>query len=103
MFIATKKDWVLFQQKLPDWQERFMGRLCQEYVTLLTSEMENSEKFHSLEKQIRKDKKLPGVTFTISKGEMEYNLLELLQGQVITMEDLAEFSEGLKKWLQQLV
>ena len=28
----TKEDWSLFQTLLPQWQERFMSRLCDKYA-----------------------------------------------------------------------
>lgn len=33
---TTKADWKLFQEKLPIWQEKFMKKLNNEYIQLLT-------------------------------------------------------------------
>ena len=32
----SEKDWKLFRSKIVDWQEAYMEKLNQEYVTILT-------------------------------------------------------------------
>ena len=32
MVEVSKRDWKLFREKLPGWQESYMERLCKEYV-----------------------------------------------------------------------
>ena len=41
----TKKDWVLFREKIADWQEAYMDKLNKEYIELLNGEGTPSEKF----------------------------------------------------------
>jgi len=53
----TKKDWVLFREKIADWQEAYMDKLNKEYIELLNGEGTPSEKFWTLEERIRNDKK----------------------------------------------
>ena len=53
MIEISKRDWKLFREKLPKWQEDYMERLCREYVELLTSDAKGSEKFWALEKRIK--------------------------------------------------
>jgi len=31
----SEKDWKLFRQKLPQWQESHMEKLCKEYLEIL--------------------------------------------------------------------
>jgi len=45
----TKKDWVLFREKIADWQEAYMDKLNKEYIELLNGEGTPSEKFWTLE------------------------------------------------------
>lgn len=53
----SKKDWKLFQEKLPDWQENYMEGLIKDYVDFLRSNTKHaSEKFWELEKRIKEDK-----------------------------------------------
>ena len=52
-----EKDWKLFRQKLPGWQEAYMTRLCEEYMELLRSKKKGSERFWELEKRIKEDQK----------------------------------------------
>ena len=72
-------------------------RLNREYIELLSSDTEPEEKFWALEKRIRKDKKSPGVIIELSKSEMFYNLIDLLNCSVITLDDLEGFSDELKE------
>ena len=53
----SKKDWKLYREKLPGWQERYMEGLVKEYIDILSSdEKEASDKFWELEERIKKDK-----------------------------------------------
>ena len=47
MVEVSKRDWKLFREKLPGWQESYMERLCKEYVELLTCDKKGSERFLS--------------------------------------------------------
>lgn len=93
----TKKDWKLFREKLPEWQEAYMERLCQEYIEILNRDENASDRFWTLEKRIWKDKKKAGVQVEMSRSEMIYNIMSLLKEGAIQMEDLKEFSEELKE------
>ena len=88
----SKKDWKLFQAKVPEWQERYMEQLEKSYITLLNSPGYASEHFWELEKRIREDRKHPGVKMQLQKSEMAWDTVSLLQHGVITMDDLNEFS-----------
>ena len=45
-----KSDWKLFQERVPGWQEHYMERLIKEYVELLNSPVNASDRFWKLEK-----------------------------------------------------
>ena len=92
----TKKDWALFREKISDWQEAYMNKLNKEYIELLSGEGRPSEKFWTLEERIRKDKKDTGVQLKMSRSNCIPNIISLLNEEVITMEDLDEFSDELK-------
>ena len=53
----SEKDWKLFRQKLPKWQERHMEKLCRDYLEILHKNTQPSERFWELDKRIREDKK----------------------------------------------
>lgn len=93
----TKKDWVLFREKISDWQEAYMNKLNKEYIELLSGEGRPSEKFWTLEERIRNDKKDTGVQLKMSRSNCIPNIISLLNEEVITMEDLDEFSDELKE------
>ena len=42
----SKKDWKLYREKLPGWQERYMEKLVKEYIEMLSNDDKPaSEKF----------------------------------------------------------
>ena len=93
----TKKDWALFREKISDWQEAYMNKLNKEYIELLSGEGRPSEKFWTLEERIRNDKKDTGVQLKMRRSNCIPNIISLLNEEVITMEDLDEFSDELKE------
>ena len=99
---VSKKDWALYRERLPVWQERYMERLIAQYKVLIDSEAPASDKFWELEKHIRADKKKPGVEVEMSKQEMIYQIVELFHDKVITLSDLEGFSENLISTVQIL-
>ena len=90
---TSKADWKLFREKIGDWQEAYMERLVKQYIKLLSSEKDASDKFWALDERLKKDKKRPGVQLELNKSEMECDLARLIKDKVITMDDLAEFSD----------
>jgi hypothetical protein len=93
----TKNDWKLFRVRIVDWQEAYMDKLNKEYIALLNADANASDKFWELEKRIRKDKRKPGVILKMSKQDLIIDLVSLINDNVIGMEDLEEFSDGLKE------
>lgn len=89
----TEKDWKLFRKKAPDWQEAFMEKLTREYLELLSSEEEASEKFWKLEERIREDKKKCGVQMEMKRSNLIFNVVSLIGEGAVSMEELHEFSE----------
>ena len=97
---VSKKDWALYRERLPVWQERYMERLIAQYKALIDGEAPASDKYWELEKRIRADKKKPGVVVEMSKQEMIYQIVELLHDKTITLSDLDGFSEDLISTVQ---
>ena len=93
----TKRDWSLFRSKIDDWQEAYMGRLCDEYIELLSGDGDPSEKFWQLDKRIRSDKRNPGVRIEMTRTNFLYNVIALINNDVISVEDLEDFSDELKE------
>ncbi|MGM9946583.1 multidrug transporter [Floccifex sp.] len=94
---CSKQDLKIFKSKIKIWQENYMERLIQEYIKLLNEEKTASEKFWTLEEQIQKDKKKPGVFMTLRPSNMIVDIVNLIDDGVITMEDLEEFSDDVKE------
>lgn len=99
---VSKKDWKMFQEKLPDWQEAYMERLLKEYIKLLQKKSNASDRFWELEKRSKQDKKNPGVQLRIEKSETIYNIVYLIRLEVIKIEDIAEFSDELKQEVERI-
>ena len=91
----SKPDWKLFQEKLPQWQEQYMGRLLEDYIALLSGSGNPSDRFWKLEKRIKDDKKDPGVQMRLDKGEAVWDIACLVNRKVISMDDLNGFSADL--------
>ena len=94
---VSKSDWKLFRERVVDWQEAYMERLVKEYMDLLDGAENASDKFWKLEERIKKDKKHPGVMLELSKGNMIFNIVALINSDVIITADLADFSDELKE------
>ena len=93
----SKRDWTLFREKLSGWQEAYMGRLLQEYAALISGDGNASERFWALDKQMREDKRSPGVQVMMRKGDMVYILADLLRDGVVESADLNDFSGELRE------
>ena len=92
-----KRDWKLFLKKLPYWQENYMNKLNKEYIKLLLENKKASTLFWELDKKIKEDKKSYGVIIRgVSKSEFDYYICGMLNDEVITMDDLTDFSEEFK-------
>ena len=81
---VNEKDWKLFRSRIPDWQEALSG------------EGNPSDKFWALEERIRQDKKDSGVQAEMSRSNMKFILMDLLDEGAITAEDLDGFSDDLR-------
>ena len=94
----SKKDWKLYREKLPGWQERYMEKLVKEYIEMLSNDDKPaSEKFWTLEKRIKNDRKHPGVLIEVRKSNALYDIIRFIALDFITYDDIADFSEELKQ------
>ena len=105
MYQVEKKDWKLFREKLPEWQEAYMERLIKEYAELLNGDTSASERFWALDKRIRADRQSLGVRVNeVSRSKLQNILTGLIIENVIAEDDLQDFSEELwkstRQWLQ---
>ena len=96
MMEVSKADWKLFRSRSADWQEAYMERLIKEYAELLNGEGAASDKFWELEKRIKNDKRNPGVLIELHKQDVPYDLVQLINLGVITVDELEGFSEDMK-------
>ena len=90
-----KSDWKRFRERLPEWQENYMERLIEEYISFLQSDAQASTKFWEMEKRIKQDKRRPGVQLTLEKRNVDFDLLHLINDGVIGLNDLEGFSQEL--------
>ncbi len=94
---VSKNDWKLFRTRIAVWQEAYMECLVKEYIDLLSGAENASDKFCKLEERVKKDKKHPGVMLELSKGDMIFDIVALINQGVITTEDLEGFSDELRE------
>lgn len=95
MVEISKKDWKLFRERVPEWQENYMEHLIKEYIKLLSAPGNASDHFWELDKRIKKDRKHPGVILEMTKSDAIWNIALLVKYKVITLNDLQGFSEDL--------
>ncbi|MCI7792394.1 MAG: multidrug transporter [Lachnospiraceae bacterium] len=91
----SKRDWKLFRERIPEWQEHYMERLVKEYIKLLSSPGNASDHFWELEERMKKDKKHPGVMIELNKSDAIWDIALLVKKKVITLVDLEGFSGDL--------
>ena len=100
----SKKDWKLFREKLSDWQEKYIEGLIKEYVNYLNDDTKHaSEKFWGLEKRIKKDRHHQGVIMEMSKSEGIWDIVCLIRLNVITYDDLSDFSDELRQEVKRIL
>ena len=97
MLDINEKDWRLFKEKMPNWQERYMACLNEEYMEILSADVPASFKFWQLEKRINRDKRNTGVIAEMKRSNMYFYIVDLLKQGIITANDLDGFSEELVK------
>ena len=91
--LVLEKDWKLFRKRLPEWQERHMQSLLDEYAAIIAGDGNPSTKFWELKERLKKDVRHVGVQAEMSRSRMVLNLMSLLHEKVITMSDLDGFSK----------
>ena len=101
---VNEKDWKLFRNKLIDWQENFIEKTIEKYKELLNKNIKASKKFWELDKLIKKDKKQSGImVYDIRRSNMVNEIIELIQEKAIKVDDLEEFSDELKIYINNIV
>lgn len=95
MIEISKRDWKLFREKVPEWQEHYMEELTKKYIELLSSPGNASDHFWELEKRVKRDKKHPGVLLEMNKSEAIWDIAAFIRYKVISFEDLEGFSNDL--------
>ena len=73
MYSVKESDWKLFRKLLPEWQERFMGRLHGEYATMIAGQEHASDRFWKLQKRLQKDVRKVGVQADMRRSVMDTN------------------------------
>lgn len=62
-----------------------------------------STKFWELEKRIKQDKKSPGVLIDMRRSTAINNIVSLVLGEVIALDELEDFSDDLKEVVKFIV
>lgn len=98
---VAESDWRLFKKMLPQWQERYMEKLVDQYIEILNGSGEASSRFWALEERINRDKLSSGVIANdIRRSTMHREIANLLIDNVITLNDLEGFTEEIKSYAQ---
>lgn len=95
-----ESDWKLFRKLIPVWQERYITKLNKEYIGILIQDKNSSTIFWELNDRIKKDRNSPGVIIEMSRSLLVENLISLIKHNVITLDELNDFSEETKESIQ---
>lgn len=100
---AKESDWKLFRKRIVGWQERYMQSLLDEYAGIIASDAQPSTRFWELERRLKQDVRCVGVQATMSRSTMFLNLLRLLNEKAISMADLEDFSDELRRTIDEIL
>ena len=101
---VAESDWKMFKKLLPEWQERHMEKLIDQYIEILSGSGEASNRFWALEERINRDKLSSGVLANdIRRSTMHREIANLLIDSVITLDDLDGFTEDIKSYAQHWI
>lgn len=100
---VKESDWKLYKSRIDNWQEHYMEKLCKEYIALLSSDSQASDRFWTLDERLKADKKKRGVLVRNSRSEMFDNIFSLICEGAITEADLDGFSDELKESMHFLL
>lgn len=99
-----QRDWILFKDRLPIWQNKHIESLVDQYLEILTDgSSAPADKFWQLEKRIREDKKNPGVIVEMSRDNVIGTIVSLLRDETIAWDDLDGFSDTLRERIRFFV
>lgn len=94
----SDKDWELFCEKLPDWKEKHIQGIIDEYMKLLSDDTRSaSDRFWELCERTKHDETSPGVIMVNNQSESIWNIACLISENVITHDDLSGFSDRLQQ------
>ena len=85
---SSKRDWLLFRNKVAGWQEAYIGRLNKEYIELLRGDDSEADKFWKLCKRIREDRRCAGVQISMRGSDPLPIICRMINEGVITLVDL---------------
>lgn len=95
--MSEESDWKLFRKKLPQWQERHMQKLLDDYAAIIAAPRLASDRFWALENRLRRDVRHTGVRAEMRRSRMHQNIARLLNEGSITVEDLEDFTDEIKE------
>ena len=100
---VAERDWRLFKELLPKWQEHYMEKLINQYIEILNGDGDASERFWALEEQINRDRRCCGVMMEdIRRSTMRRQIASLLFDDVISLSDLDGFTEDVRDYARRL-
>ena len=93
----SKRDWILFREKIAGWQEAYIGRLNREYIELLSRDGPETEKFRELDRRLHRDKNRVGVQTEMRSSGLLADLCRLINEGAIVYDALDGVSEELRE------
>jgi hypothetical protein len=98
---SKEKDWKLYKKNIGAWQERYIDKILEEYKEIIDRKEVASKRFWNLYHRIKDDLENPGVLIaSASRNNLKDIILSLYSHNVITFEELNDFSDEIKDYIK---
>lgn len=81
----------------------YRDKLNKEYIEILNQNEDASTIFWQLYNRIKKDRTNPGVILEIRRSLLTENIVSLINNNIITFDDLNEFSDEMKETIKIII
>lgn len=101
---TSDADWSLFCENLPKWKEKYIQGIIDKYIQLLNDAAKSaSDRFWELQDRVKHDENSPGAIMGTNQSEAVWNIICLVRENVISFDELLEFSDELQREVRRKV
>ena len=101
MYEVKEKDWKVYKELMPIWQDRYIKKVNREYITILINDKPAIENYWDLRRKIKEDKGHLLIQFDLRRSTMFNTIYSLYSENIIHNEELLKFSEELLNCIEE--